>query len=111
MCSIRVEREQDPFKPEYVFPQFFLEYIRQNGSEHVGVKYASLKCEKQFRGDWHSFTNYVFPTASSDTRGKRDGRLDSLFEVTSNRSGRELQLLTSVIQSELRRTRVGSETT
>ena len=51
MCSKRVERDQDPFKPEYVFPQFFLEYIRQNGSEHVGVKYASLKCEKQFRGD------------------------------------------------------------
>ena len=104
ICALKNGQRPDAFKPEYIFPQFFLEHIQQNSNEHVGIRYASIKCERQLRGDWHTFTNYVFPTSSDNMHDKADARLASLFEMVRNRSGKELQILSSIQRMEWART-------
>jgi hypothetical protein len=42
-CSVMVEHPNDPFKPEYVFPQFMLEYVLEEQPELIGIKYFSNK--------------------------------------------------------------------
>lgn len=59
LCSIKVRNESGSFKPEYIFPQFLLEYIQKNQEDEaiVGVKYVSIKAatvsDKQLKMDWH----------------------------------------------------------
>lgn len=98
LCSIKVRNESGSFKPEYIFPQFLLEYIqkKQKDKDIVGVKYVSIKaatvCEKQLGDDWHTYVNYVFPARSGDMIGKNCELLEHAFKIDNNYSGRDLQI-------------------
>lgn len=105
LCSIKVRNESGSFKPEYIFPQFLLEYIqkKQKDEDIVGVKYVSIKaatvCEKQLRDNWHTYVNYVFPARSDEMIGKKCELLKYIFEMRNNYSGRDLQILTRIIEN------------
>lgn len=103
LCSIKVRNEGDIFKPEYIFPQFYLEYIlqKEKADECIGIRYASIKvasiCNKQLSDDWHTYMNYVFPSRSDSTKAEKCEFLSSLFYIGTNRSGKELQVLTNLL--------------
>ncbi len=104
MCSIRVKHENDPFKPEYIFPQFLLEHIltRKNKNEIIGIKYVSVKVadvsSKQYGDDWHTYVNYVFPTHSDSMSKKACSSITNNFEIIHNKSGQDLAILTRIIE-------------
>ncbi len=112
LCSIKSRHDNNPFKPEYIFPQFMLEYIllSKNIDEIMGIKYASIKAasinEKQFDDDWHTYINYVFPTHSDSMSEDICSSLRNLFVVEHNRSGKELQILTRLLEIDNARTKV-----
>lgn len=104
LCSIKVKNESDDFKPEYIFSQFLLEMIIKNKArnEVVGIKYVSTKvasiCKKQLEDDWHTYVNYAFPVRSESTLDKQCNVLKGSFEISSNYSGRDLQILTRLFE-------------
>ncbi len=42
-CGLKVRNPNSPFKPEYVIPQLFFQYIRLHFSNFDGIAYASTK--------------------------------------------------------------------
>lgn len=106
LCSIKVNHENDPFKPEYIFPQFLLEHILKSkkDNEIVGIKYASIKvasiCQKQFQEDWHTYVNYVFPVRSDNTSEEKCEVLKERFAIEQNHSGKELQIISRLLEHD-----------
>lgn len=113
LCSIKVRNESGSFKPEYIFPQFLLEYIQKNQEDEaiVGVKYVSIKAatvsDKQLKMDWHTYVNYVFPARSGDMIGKNWELLERTFKIDNNYSGRDLQILTRIIENKRLKSKIG----
>ena len=105
ICSIRVKDEDAIFKPEYIFPQLFLEYIQKRNSNgtYIGIKYASVKAalisDKQLNENWTTYVNYVFPVRSDSMTEMFCKDLQEEFIVEKNRSGKELQVLIDLIQT------------
>lgn len=106
-CSIVVKNEEDSFKPEYVFPQFMLQYLLEEVSDKncIGIKYISIKAgkvsKKQYESDYRTYTNYVIPIRTSDkTANGFCEFLEKEFGVVRNYSGRELQVLTDSIRED-----------
>lgn len=105
-CSISVKSEEDSFKPEYIFPQFMLQYLLEeiDDVDCVGIKYISIKAgkvsKKQYESDFRTYTNFVIPirTANENTNGFCDF-LEKEFGIVRNYSGRELQVLADSIRS------------
>lgn len=106
-CSIAVKNEKDPFKPEYIFPQFMLQVIlekhKQNFEDVCGIRYMSIKagkiCMRQYESDYRTYTNYVFPIQSKESN--KEGHcmfLSSLFQIERNYSGKELQIISDMIR-------------
>lgn len=96
-CSIVVKNENDPFKPEYIFPQFVLQYILEDESDVVGIKYMSIKegkiSEEQYTVASRMYTNYVIPIRGLDTVDDWKCKiLSDMFEIKTNMSGKELHL-------------------
>lgn len=95
--SVVVKNEGDPFKPEYIFPQFMLQYLLEDISEEmiIGIKYISVKVgkisNKQYEDEPKLYMNYVFPIQSK--KGFCE-KLSQEFEIFRNYSGRELVVLT-----------------
>ncbi len=106
LCSIKVRHEKDKFKPEYILPQFFLEYVlkKDKSNKYVGVKYISIKtseiCSRQLDDDWHTYVCYVLPSHSDSMNIEKCRVLDKQFKITSNRSGKELSYLISILSNE-----------
>lgn len=107
LCSVKVKNEDDDFKPEYIFPQFMLEYIltinETKEYELIGIKYASIKAAQisalQYTEDWKTYTNYVFPVRSFYINSSNEcPYLHKYFKITNNYSGKELQILTDIIR-------------
>lgn len=104
-CSIVVKNEEDPFKPEYIFPQFMLQYLLEeiDDKDCIGIKYISIKAgkvsKKQYESDYRTYTNYVFPIRTPDATANGFCKfLEKEFGVVRNYSGRELQVLTDSIR-------------
>lgn len=105
LCSIKVKHETAPFKPEYIFPQYLLEYIQsKNRQEIIGIKYASIKvlevAEKQREENWHTYVNYVFPVQTDDCSEKLDRNINTSFIRMKNRSGKEIQIIRDYINRQ-----------
>lgn len=107
LCSIIVENETDDFKPEYIFPQFMLEYVLnvndKKDYELIGIKYASIKARQisayQYTDKWQTYTNYVFPVRSFQLSATNEcPYLHKYFRVIKNYSGKELQILTDIVR-------------
>ena len=103
--SMVVKNEDDSFKPEYIFPQFMLQYILENSDDDtlIGIKYFSMKAgnisQSQYKNEKRLYTNYVFPIRSNTPTP--DGFckfLDDEFTIVKNYSGRELEVLTDSIR-------------
>lgn len=107
LCSVIVENENDDFKPEYIFPQFMLEYVLNANDkkdyELIGIKYASIKVKQistcQYSNKWQTYTNYVFPVRSFQVSTTNEcPYLHKYFRVIKNYSGKELQILTDIVR-------------
>jgi hypothetical protein len=57
ICSIQVANRDDPFKPEYIFPQFTLRWCREQ-DKFKGIVYRSTRINKKSIG---KFYNVVMP--------------------------------------------------
>lgn len=113
VCSVKVKSEKDSFKPEYIFPQFFLEYIHQKNNSYIGIKYASIKASeissKQLYSNNRTFINYVFPSSSDSMDKINDDILHNKFTLIHNRSGKELQIISSIQQMEYSNIKINKE--
>lgn len=59
-CLIRVKNQKDIFKPEYIIPQFLLEWIKQT-SEYSGICYLSSKTNRHKVKNYMLYKNYAIP--------------------------------------------------
>lgn len=66
--SIKVAERQDSFKPEYIVPQLFLQYILDEKSELDGIKYFSTRVETG-RTNNVGTSNFVFPSKTNKKEG------------------------------------------
>ncbi len=103
VCTVAVKNENDPFKPEYIIPQFVLQYIlEENKDDCIGIKYMSIKAgrisEMHYETDSRIYTNYVIPVKSSDKTADGFCRfLSEQFEVTNTVSGKEHQMVSNMV--------------
>ncbi len=102
-CSVAVKNEDDPFKPEYIFPQFMLQYLLEEREDLIGIKYISIKAGrismKQYETDYRTYTNYVIPVRSAEPT--EDGfckLLKEQFYISKNISGKELEIVSDMIR-------------
>lgn len=65
ICSLSVANESAPFKHEYIFPQFLLQWVTYE-NDVDGIKYFSVKSNPFNNEDYSKFTNYVFPPKKVD---------------------------------------------
>lgn len=79
-CSIKIKEYEHPFKPEYIFPQLLLQYIRNNNNID-GLCYWST-CVKEnpliFKG---MHENFVLPVKTNNLSGLCPILCDK-FEIT-----------------------------
>lgn len=59
-CSIKVKKESGTFKPEYIFPQFLLQWITHN-KNFDGIKYFSIEANMFSNFDYSNLINYAIP--------------------------------------------------
>ena len=105
MCSVVVKNEKDPFKPEYIFPQYLLQYLLEGCADDdiIGIRYMSIQAGKisveQYEEDYRTYTNYVFPITGHECNEKGFCPvLSKRFEIIKNYSGKELQILSDAIR-------------
>ncbi|MDF4194815.1 MULTISPECIES: hypothetical protein [Bacillus amyloliquefaciens group] len=67
-CLIRVKNPKDVFKPEYIIPQFLLEWIKQS-SEYRGICYLSTKIKKHTVKNFNLYKNYAIPVKERRVNG------------------------------------------
>ena len=102
-CSVAVKNEDDPFKPEYIFPQFMLQYLLEEQEDLIGIRYLSIKAGrismKQYETDYRTCINFVIPTRSvePDDEGFCT-KLNEQFKIGKNISGKELQVASDMIR-------------
>ena len=108
-CSIKVKNPSDTFKPEYIFPQFLLQCILEKDitemSDIKGIKYMSIKAaqvsQKQYDADATTYTNYVIPVQSIKSDSGLCKKLQDIFIIFKNYSGKELQIISDMIREGL----------
>lgn len=104
VCSVAVKNENDPFKPEYIIPQFVLQYFLEDKiDDSVGIKYMSIKAGRvsmrHYETDYRVYSNYVIPIKSStETKDGLCNVLSNQFEVTNTVSGKEHQMISDMIE-------------
>lgn len=79
-ASIKVTRRTDTFKPEYIIPQLFLQYILNEKSDLDGIKYFSTRIEAG-KTENIGTSNYVFPTRTNKKEG-HCSKLINKFKLT-----------------------------
>ena len=80
VCSLSVMNEEVPFKQEYIFPQFLLEWVTSE-KDIDGIKYFSVKANPYNKEDFSYFTNYVFPPKKMDS-GNYCSHLKKSFKLS-----------------------------
>lgn len=79
-CSIKVKEPQGTFKPEYIFPQFLLQWVTQN-KRIDGIKYFSVEAHVSAKIDHSKLVNYALPVKTFGTKGLCASLVDS-FSLT-----------------------------
>ncbi|GAA4776871.1 MULTISPECIES: RES domain-containing protein [Flavobacterium] len=88
-CSVKVNNYDDSFKPEYIFPQLLLQWIRNN-KDIDAIKYNSTHISYdgiETKGDLY---NLVLPVKENKDVGHCEELL-SMFEMTSTISNQLLE--------------------
>lgn len=86
-CSIKVDKPQEPYKPEYIIPQLLMIAVKQ-GKEFIGCSYTSTQRNDFF--DWDEDEDLLCNIAIPVMEVKEEGlcpTLCSFFKVTD--SGKE----------------------
>ena len=83
-CTIPVRNTDDVFKPEYIIPQFVLEWCIEKGSIHnlLGVIYTSSFFNREFFDLDCEWENIALPVQKIDSNANYCPVLTSLFKVT-----------------------------
>ena len=86
MCSVKVNNHNSNFKPEYIFPQFLMEYISSGEIQYenvTGIKYPSVKVMSHNFDEnaWKLYTNYVFSTTMDIDKDVDDDVLDKVWST------------------------------
>ena len=84
-CSIKVDKPQEPYKPEYIIPQLLMIAIKQN-EEFIGCSYTSTQRNDFFDWDEDLLCNIAIPVKKVKEEGLCP-TLCSYFKVTD--SGKE----------------------
>lgn len=79
-CSIRVKNAKDSFKPEYIFPQLLLQWIRR--SDFDGVCYFSTKISNYTMETAGLYRNFAFPVQDSKKAEGYCSILKEKFDIT-----------------------------
>ncbi|HQF48847.1 MAG TPA: RES domain-containing protein [Flavobacterium alvei] len=89
-CSIKVQENDDSFKPEYIIPQLLLQWTRNN-EEIDGIKYISTHINYKNIENIGDLYNLVLPVKENKDEGYCS-KLSSLFEITESVSNQLLEL-------------------
>lgn len=83
-CMIPVEHPDDTYKPEYIMPQLFMEWLLKNRDQLKidGVCYTSTHINDEFDFPEEKFLNYAIPVYSVDARMKYCKNLCNLLKIT-----------------------------
>jgi hypothetical protein len=68
VCSIKVKNQFNTFKPEYIIPQLFCQFILETQTEIDGIKYFSTKIDHEKVENVNTY-NYIFPTKTNSEKG------------------------------------------
>lgn len=88
-CSIKVSDSAATFKPEYIIPQYLLEWVRQNKKLNA-IKYFSVKTHLFQNIDSSSFINVVIPVQEIKNNGYCS-LLEDSFAYTNPRCFADIQ--------------------
>ncbi len=80
-CSIKVKKEDGAFKPEYIFPQFLLQWVTHSKNYH-GIKYFSVEANLVDNFNFSKLINYAIPVKSVAASGYCKDLKDS-FSITN----------------------------
>ena len=64
-CSVLVKHREDPFKPEYIFPQLMLQWVNDN-IKFDAICYSSTHIDIHHLSNRGKFYNYVLPVKNID---------------------------------------------
>ena len=76
-CSVKVKYKFGSFKPEYIIPQFLMQYISTK-EDIDGLKYMSTKVDYKNLGNVPAY-NYVFPVKDIKNKGYCNILKDTFF--------------------------------
>lgn len=79
-CSIKVRKQDGTFKPEYIFPQFLLQWVTNNKNID-GIKYFSVEANISSKVDHSQLINYALPVKQITPIGLCKTLTDS-FSIT-----------------------------
>lgn len=79
-CAIKVKKLDGTFKPEYIFPQFLLQWVTNN-KQISGIKYFSVEAHLSSKIDHSQYINYALPIKSFSDTGLCKKLVDS-FSLT-----------------------------
>lgn len=81
VSSLKVQKSNYPFVPEYIIPQLLLQWIRSNGNELEGIKYSSSHIALSNKNNHGNFFNIVIPCKDVMPKGYCS-YLKKLFKMT-----------------------------
>lgn len=70
ICSIKVKNQKSIFKPEYIFPQFLMQWVKDENIDMI--EYISIETNYRRNKKNHAmtgFTNYAIPAKTSNLKG------------------------------------------
>lgn len=67
-CSIKVKKEDAAFKPEYIFPQFLLQWVTHS-KNYQGIKYFSVEANLVDNFNFSRLINYAIPVKTIAASG------------------------------------------
>lgn len=97
-CSIKVLNTDATFKPEYIIPQYLLDWVRQNKRLNA-IKYFSVKTHLNQGDDYSLFTNIVFPVQEIKDTGYCS-HLSSSFAYTNPRRFADIDTTSEIAQED-----------
>lgn len=105
MCSFHVLNRDSVFKPEYIFPQFLMEYVSSKVITDkivVGIKYASTRAPSDFQytSAERTYSCFVFPSSQATDTETIDENLKKYFSAENTLSGMSLISQTNFFKYE-----------
>lgn len=83
-CMVKVAKPKDPFKPEYIIPQFIMEWVieaRMTKKDLMGILYTSVHKSNDFKFASEKLENVAIPVFFP-FKGKYSKKLCNLFQLT-----------------------------